>query len=352
MGSKKSLGIDIGTSSIKIIELSRWGERIELENYGEVSLLTLYEKPFRAFDKGLLLLSSQEISRAIRAILEEAQISTLSAVMAIPDFSSFFTNFELPPMTEKELPEAVRFEARHHIPLPLAEVALDWSLIGGEVSERPKEKLKILLLAFPIEVVNQYREIADLAGLQLLSLEAEVFSLVKSLIKKESLPRAPVQVLVDIGAQSTSCSIIDRGILKRTHSFDLSGNELTKILSKSLNIDYQEAENFKREYGLVSPEKKIAEILYPLIDIILKEIETISQDFYQSEGKSTDQIILAGGSALLPGLRDYFFSQLKKEVIIANPFSEIFYPPILEETLKEMGPGYAIAVGTALRGLE
>lgn len=349
--SKKCLGIDIGTSSIKIVELSRlgaWKERIKLENYGEVSLLTLFEKPFRTFEKGSLLLSAQEISLAIKAILEEAKISTSRAVFSIPDFSTFFTTFELPPLTKKELPEAVKFEARHHIPLPLAEVTLDWSLIGGEVSDKRKEKLQILLLAVPNEVINQYQEIVRLSQLQLLSLEAEVFSLVRSLIKKNE----KIHVLVDLGAQSTTVSIIDHGILKRTHSFDVSGNELTRVLANALNIDYQEAENFKKKYGLISAEKVIAEILYPLIDLILREIEKISQDFYQSEGKNIDQIILAGKSALIPGLRDYFFSQLKKEVIIANPFSDIFYPPILEETLKEMGPAYAIAVGAAMRGIE
>lgn len=351
MAQKRALGIDIGTSSVKIVELSRlggWRERIKLENYGEVSLLTLHEKPFRTFEKGALLLSSQEISRAIKAILEEARISTSQAVISIPDFSTFFTNLELPPLTRKELPEAVRFEARHYIPLPLAEVTLDWSLIEGEVTDQPKEKLQILLLAVPNEVINQYREIAEFSQLQLLSLEAEVFSLVRALIKKNKR----IQALVDIGAQSTTVSIIDQGILKRTHSFDVSGNEMTKVLAKALSIDYKEAENFKKRYGLVSPEKAIAEVLYPLIDLILREIEKISQDFYQSEGKNIDQVILAGGSALLPGLRDYCFSRLKKEVIIANPFSDIFYPPILEETLKEMGPAYAISVGTALRGLE
>ncbi len=348
--SKKGLGIDIGTSSIKIVELSRgaWKERIKLENYGELSLSSLFEKPFRTFEEGSLLLSAQEASRAIKAILEEAKIATRRAVFSIPDFSTFFTNFELPPLTRKELPDAVKFEARHYIPLPLDEVTLDWSLIEGEVSEKPEEKLKILLLAVPNEVINQYQEIAKLSQLQLFSLEAEVFGIARALIKNNK----KIYALLDLGAQSTTISIIDRGILKRVHSLDVSGNELTKTLANALNINYQEAEDFKKLYGLISPEKIIAEILFPLIDLILSETRRVFQDFYQSEGKDVDQIILVGRSALLPGLRDYFFAQLKKEVIIGNPFSDIFYPPILEDTLKEMGPAYAVSVGAALRGLE
>jgi len=115
----------------------------------------------------------------------------------------------------------------------------------------------------------------------------------------------------------------------------------------------------KEKYGLEAvllPEytqaRSVREILLPLIDLILKEISTISKDFYQIEGKEVEKFIMAGGTSLIPGLREYFQDYLKKEVEIANPFSQIFYPPILEKEIKKMGPAYAIAVGMALRGLE
>lgn len=344
--SKSFLGIDIGTSSIKIVELSRRGERRKLENYGELESQILYEKPFRTFEKSTLLLSSNEIARAITAIREEAKIRTKEVIFSIPDFSSFFTNFELPPMTKEELPQAVRYEARLHIPLPLSEVALDWQIIGGKPSG--KTSLKILLVSVSNEVINQYQEIARFSNLELRSLEAEAFGLAKSLIRDDKR----VICLVDIGAQSTTCSIIDQGVLKRSHSFDTSGNELTKQIAKSLNIDHEQAEQLKKKYGLVPSEKNTKEILLPLIDLILVEMEKISQNFSQIEGKNISKIILAGGIALLPGLKEYVLKKFAIEIEIANPFSQIFYPPILEQTLKEIGPSYAIAVGTALRGLE
>ncbi|MDI6591447.1 MAG: type IV pilus assembly protein PilM [Patescibacteria group bacterium] len=343
---KNSLGIDIGTSSIKMVELSRWGERRKLENYGELSSQALYEKPFRTFEKSALLLSNQDIARAITAILEEAKIKTREVIFSIPDFSTFFTTFELPPMTEKELPQAVRYEARLHIPLPLSEVTIDWRLIEGRPSQ--KTPLKILLVSVPNEVINQYQEIARLANLQFQALEAEVFSLIRSLIGEDKRPIC----LIDIGAQSTTCSIVEKGILKISHSFDFSGNELTSQIAKSLNIDYKKAEEYKKKYGLFPSEQNIREILLPLIDFMLNEIDKISGNFYRTERKGIEKIILAGGTALLPGLKEYFFEKFQKEIEIANPFSNIFYPPILEEILREMGPAYAIAVGTALRGLE
>ncbi len=347
---KKFLGIDIGTSLIKIVEISRFGNRRRLENYGALSSSILYEKAFRTFEKNTLFLSSDDIARAIKAIMEEAKTKTKQTVFSIPDFSTFFTNFTLPPMTEDELPQAVQYAARQHVPMPLGEVTLDWQLIEGRASNQKKTNLRVLLVAVPNEVINQYRKIAQLSGLELVALEAEVFGLIRSLIEEDEKRTI---ALIDIGAQSTTCSIIEKRILQLSHSFDMSGNEFTKIVSKSLGIEYSKAEDYKKKYGLLSDQSpKIQEILLPLVDILLKEVEGIINNFEIRKEKEIQKVILAGGSAFLPVLKEYFAEVLKKEVEIANPFSNLFYSPILEKTLEKMGPGYAIAVGMALRGIE
>lgn len=353
---QKCLGVDIGTSFIKIVELSKLGSRRKLENYGSLSASVLYDKPFRTFEKNTLLFLDEDIARAILAIIEEAKIKTKRVIFSIPDFSSFFTSFELPQMTEAELPQAVRYEARQHIPMPLSEVTLDWQIVEGHFLDKEvvKTKMKVLLVAVPNQVINQYKEIARLSQLELVSLEAEVFGLLRSLVDESE--KRPI-ILVDIGAQSTTCSIVEKRLLKASHSFDVSGNELTKIIAKSLDISDQEAEIMKKQYGLLAPEgnnaaRQIRDVLLPFVDMILKEIELIMNNFSREREREIHKIILAGGSALLPGLKEYFFRDLKKEIEIANPFSKIFYPPILEDVLKDMSPGYAIATGLALRGLE
>jgi len=116
----------------------------------------LYDKPFRTFERNTLVLSKQDIARVLKAILQEAKIQTKDALFSLPDFSSFFTHFELPPMTKEELPEAVAFEARRHVPLPLSEVTFDWQLLEGTFEQ--KTPLKILMVAVPKEIVNQYQE--------------------------------------------------------------------------------------------------------------------------------------------------------------------------------------------------
>jgi len=353
---KKFLGIDIGTSAIKIVELSSFAGRIKLENYGEVLAKVLYQKPFRTFEKSTLLLSAEDISRAIKAILEEAKIKTVNSFFSIPDFATFFTAFELPGMTAEELSQAVEAEARKQVPLPLAEVTLDWQVIEGRVSDKKDSKLKILLAAVPNEIISQYQQIASLCNLKLLALEAEVFGLIRSLVEKE---QKQVIGLIDIGARTTICSIIEKRVLKVSHSFDLSGDDLTERIATALSLSEEIAENFKKKYGILtlSPlpsleAKDIREILLPLINIVLRESEKIFKNFQWKEGKEIDKIILSGGTAFLPGILEYFQDYFKKEIEIANPFSKIFYPPILEKTLKEMGPSYAIAVGMALRGFE
>lgn len=353
---QKCLGVDIGTSFVKVVEISKQGSRRKLENYGSLTASVLYDKPFRTFEKNTLLLLDEDVARAILAVIEEAKIKTKRVVFSIPDFSSFFTSFELPQMTESELPQAVRFEARQHVPMPLSEVTLDWQIVEGHFldKETVKTKLKILLVAVPNEVINQYREIARLAQLELVSLEAEVFGLLRSLV--DETEKRPI-ALVDIGAQSTTCSIVEKRLLKVSHSFDASGNELTRIIAKSLDISDPEAEIMKKQYGLLAPEgnetaRQIRDILLPFVDMILKEVEMIMNNFSREREREIQKIILAGGSALLPGLKEYFSQNIKKEVEIANPFAKIFYPPILENILRQMSPSYAIATGLALRGLE
>ena len=190
--------------------------------------------------------------------------------------------------------------------------------------------------------------------MELISLEAEVFSLKRALVKENE---KGITALIDIGARSTTCSIIENAKLENSYSFEMSGEELDEKIAERFNISNIEAEKLRRKYGLLNSEeegdaKKIYEILSPLIDIILIEIEKTFNNFYQKGGKDVQKIILAGGTALLPGLKEHFENRLKKEIVFAKPFSNFNYLPVLEDKLKELGPGYSIAVGAALRGLE
>ena len=355
----KCLGVDIGTNSIKAIELSSLGDGPKLENYGEVPVqgIEFNDSPSgeaRANGISFLSSSTKEIAEAIASIKKEARFKNKESVFSIPDFSTFFTTFELPPMRQEEIAEAVKYKANKYVPLSLEEMKIDWAIIKGKPSKKKsffsKEetgtKLEILLVTVPTDVILKYQKIAKQAGLNILFLEAEVFGLIRSLIGKQK----GAIILVDIGGRSTTCSLIEDGILKSSHSFDVSSNQFTYALSASLNIDYNEAERLKREIGIRKGTKE-EQIIYPLIDLILREIRKIS-DSYSKEKNKISKIILSGGSSLMPGLQEYFQEQTGITAKTGDPFLDIDYPPSLKEILKEMGPSYAISVGSALKGLD
>ena len=342
---KKMLGIDIGTSAIKIVELSRWGQGKTLENYGEIKSVSLYKEPFRSFEKGSYLLSNYFVARAIQAVLDEAKIKTKSVIFSIPDFSTFCTSIELPPMSAKELPEAVYYSAPQYISLPISETTLDWKLISGEPGANGSQ-LKVFLIAIPNQVVQDYQKVAKLAGLELYALEAESLGLARAFGNNQCA------CAVDIGAQSTTINIIDKGKLEKSYSFDFAGGQLSHAVSSAFGMGRQEAEELKNREGLVSKDKNISETFYMLIDPLIIEVKKVLADFSLEHRKEVDIIFLTGGTSAMPGLVEYMSEVLKKKVEVPNCFSNLLYPPILGKTLEKLSPSFSVATGVALGGLE
>jgi type IV pilus assembly protein PilM len=352
---KSFLGIDLGTSAIKIVELSAFAGRIKLENYAELPTQTFHQRQFLVPEKSTIFLPGEDIAGAIRIVLSEAKIKTRDCVIAIPDFLTFFTTFDLPKMTKEELPQAVKIEARKYIPLPLKDVTLDWQVIEKSSNLQKEKQLTILSVAVPNEIVYKCQQIAILANLKLLALEAEIFGLVRALIKKGE----KLTGLIDMGARTTTCSLVEKGVLKVYHSLNISGSALTEKIARELGVEWELAEKLKRYWGISNPppswtsEMKavLGEILTSSIDPILKEINKIFEHPYLKEGKEIDKIILTGGVGLMPGVLQLFQNYFKKEVELADSFSNISYPSILKENLKKIGSTFAVAVGMALRGL-
>lgn len=347
--AKKNLGIDIGASSIKIVEVSLAGEKKTLENYVEFKLPHHDSSPLKTFYGESLLLLSDEVADILQAVLKKAKIKERRAAFAIPDFSTFFTTFDLPPMTETEIPQAIEFEARHHIPLPLEEVTFDWQIIEKQ-QVSPGVKLKVLLVAVPNNVLNGYQRMATLCNFNVQGMEAEVFGFIRSSVTGGRY-WGPV-CLVDIGWQSTTVSIVDKKVLRVSHSFDLSGTGLTRTLSKALQVGIEEAEELKTKYGLDPSRPDIANVVSQELNALAVEVERVYQEFERTSGQKVEVIILTGGTTAMFGLREYFEGYFQKQVHQVNPFSSLTYPPILKERLTEMAPSFAVAVGVAMMGME
>jgi type IV pilus assembly protein PilM len=353
-GNKKkpnSFGIDVGTKSIKIVEVSQKKEGIVLENYAELNLDFACRDFFRSFDKNNLNPDIDNISTALRMVIAEAEIKNKIATFSLPDFATFYSSFEMPPMSKKEIDDAVGFEARKYIPLPLSEVVLDWQLIdqGGEIDK--EAKTEVLVMAVPKIVIGQYKEIAEKAGIVLDSLEAEAMALKRSLLFREENSNA---CLVEIGYQSTNVSVISNGFMKMSFSFDLAGKDLTNIIAERFDVDAHEAEKAKRKYGIVeSEELSLKEILEPTLNNIVIKIKKIIKEIESEQGIPVERIILSGGTSLMPGLLDYFITFFNGvSVELGKPFEKIGYNKSLEGKMEEINANYAIALGEALRNFE
>jgi len=351
MFSKNCIGIDIGTFSIKIVEVSRTGKKNRIENYVEFKVPSQEDSLFKVFGDENLLLLTDRISEIIRELLRKARIRSKNVFLSIPDFSTFFTSFDLPSMPLSELPKAVEFEARHHIPLPLSKVTFDWEVLKDRKDFGEVKKHRILLVAVPNDVIKQYQRLANLCGLKLKGLEAEIFASMRSSVDIAESKR--IVCLVDIGYSSTTISIVQNKLLEESHSFDISANSLNKAIVNSLKINWQEAEKMKQNFGLDPNKPSVFLALRPQIDSIFKEVENVCHGFYQSNGEKVENIIFVGGAACISGLKEYFKVFLKKEIKSSNPFrsSNVSYPPLLEDRLNEIGPSFAVALGLALRGV-
>lgn len=345
------LGIDIGTKGIKITEISKKKDKFYLQNYGELNLDIAGKQFFRYFDKNTLNPSIDNITRAIRGILSEAEIETDRAVFALPDFATFSITFDLPPMTRKELNSAVAFEARKYIPLPLSEVVLDWQIIDNDLKGG---KNKILLMAIPKILVEHYKKIAINSGLELIALEAEALALKRALIK----PNDPISCLVEIGFQSTNVIIVENNTVKTTFSFDIAGKDLTLTLAETLNMEIVEAERLKIKNGLSLDNNECATIIASILALIVEKTKRVMREYQSKENKHIEQLILSGGTAKTVGIVKYFqdmfndkeFSNIN--IKIGNPFENIDYPPALEEKIKKSIPIFTIALGESLKKFE
>jgi len=334
------LGVDIGTSSLKVVEVSG-GKEITLENYGELFMRDFIGDTAVKGSEGALVHSSNEIAEGLKHLLKEAGIKTKKAYFAIPDFASFFTSFTIPQMKKEEISSAIEFHSRQYIPLPTSEVALDWFLEEGK---KEGEK-KVNLIAVPNEIINQYREIAQLSDVGIISLEGEMFALVRALAREVEETTA----IVDIGEQSTLVTIAEKGTLKTTHSLEIAGNMLIKQVAKYAEIEYNAAREVIMSYGMA--EDVIKKAADSPLSSLFSEISRVIDVFEKKEGKEVRGVIVAGGFSMLPGVVDYATDSLDKKVITKSCFEGINYPEILKKELEKISSSHSIALGVALNGI-
>ena len=360
--SKLSLGIDIGTSAVKLVELEREEEELKLRTYG---ILQLPKKYFEYLKEKPLVLPFpvEDLAEMISVLTKKSKAESKKAYFSIPVYSSFSCVIEIPNIPEEEIASAVTFEAKKYIPVPISDLVLDWSIIPfpSDLFNKEKrnsilnlpakdkaaktdinsQKIQVLLVAVPKETIYKYNKISELCNIKIKGLEAEIFSLARSLIGKSK----DGIVLVDSGARSTNISIIDGGYIRVTHNLEKGGAQITELISQKMNISIEDAEELKKK----GVDSEVRSIIYSVYDSIISEIKKIIYSYENKYSRKIEKCVLAGAGTDIVGIREYLERRLERNTIKGKPFSRIVYPSILNPAIEEIESSLAVAVGVAMK---
>lgn len=341
------LGIDIGTSSIKVVQVKESRGSAVLETYGEIAL-----GPYANAEVGQSVSPTPEkIGEALVDVLREANATSKIGGFSVPLSGSLINVITLPTKDRSALGGMIPIEARKYIPVPISEVALDWFVIPDEEAKflsaqgagaKSANSTDVLLVAIHNQVLAKYQLVTEAAKLTPRFFEVEPFSMGRASYEHTTAPA----MIIDMGASSTRVYIIEFGIIDVSHTISRGGQDLTLSLAKSMGATFQEAENIKREKGLEGSEVGAA-----ALDFIFAEARRILLTYQRKEGKAVSQVVLVGGGASLKGIAEMAAHSFDAKIVIGTPFDKVAAPAFIADVLKGAGPSFASAIGLALRAL-
>lgn len=341
MSQAYTVGIDIGSSSIKAVILSHKGKNPSLYSFGSIPS----PSPGMNSDAEVDL---EATALAVKNLLELIKSPISSAAAALPE-SRIFTRVvtDLPFLSDEDLSSAIKYMAEEFVPLPTDQVNIYWQVI-----DRSKEHkfTHVFIVASPKALVNKYIKVLQIAKLKVVALETELIAAMRSLVGIN--PFAPTTLVVQMGASSTDLAIASKGMILLTRSLATGGFALTRAVAQYLNFEVNQSEQYKKVYGMLQDqlEGKIYQVLKPLIDVIITEMSRVIQ-VYQAKNPQNPikRVVLSGGGAKLPGLVVYLAEKLGLEVQEADPWYFLEKDPKLQAKLSEEAPFYSVAMGLALR---
>jgi len=356
-----AVGIDIGSSAIKVVEIKRKAGKTILETYGAIAL-----GPYDAVDVGRITnLAVGKITEALKEVLKQSGVTATSGAFSIPVQSSLIFTIELPAIVkESEMATIIPTEARKYIPVPITEVSLDYFIlpkkessfeemntaINSDNSQKGADKINVLVVATQNDAISKFRSIVSECKLTAAFFEIEIFSSIRANFEHELSP----VLLIDFGASRTKLSITEFGMIKSYHTIDRGGASITESISKSLSIPFSEAEKMKKEFGLFGNpvEKSLSDIIKIHIDYIFSETNGALLEYEKRYNRTISKVIFTGGGSLLKGLPEVAVNNFKAEIEIGHPFNKVNAPAFLSKVLETMGPEFAVALGLALRKLQ
>jgi len=344
MPALNHFGLDIGSHSIKAVQLTGSAERADFVAAGQV------ETPAQTFNQPYVAETDEAIEAvagAVKSLHKEAHFSTAKVVTALPESQVFTRVVELPSLKPSEISHAITWEAEQYVPIPISEVRLDWQVLGTVPSSG---KMEVLLVAAPLNLIERYLKIIKLANLTPIGLETEITAVVRSLVQR--IEGTPTTMLVSIGASTTDLTIVSGGRIGFTRSIATGGSALARGVAQQLGFEIDQATEYMKTYGLdpTSLEGKVMQAIKPIFDVIVNEIRRLLA-YYVSKHPElpVKRVVVTGGTAKLPGLVLYLAEALGLEVQVGNPWEGITLPSQVAQKLAAESTSYAVAVGLALK---
>jgi len=360
------LGVDFGTSAVKIVELTYKNGSIHLSNYGWVRL------PVKAktnkLDVGTQKKEDAQIISSVKKLLNKMDIESDSVHISIGGFRGLSALIKVDKVGDDDIAEIIKAEAGKHIPVSLDEVYLSWDVVSKNIPKKGfgspdsknnnkkkhpllkgrKESAEVLLVAAPREDVRRYERIVSEIELKVDSLELDIFSVIRSLIGND----LGTFLIVDMGAKVTNLLLVEKGIIKINRNINIGGDEITKNISSTLNVSWERAESFKKKNDYLFSEGK--QMVLPVLETIAKEANRIIGSYFEEGEKSKiDDVILTGGGSGINKIKDLFEEILGIRVSIGNPWKKI---TIENEKIKNSPSNaskiLAVATGLALKGAD
>ena len=333
---KKVVGVDIGKTSIKVVEIEDRDDVLTLTTYGEIQTGPYANSPIGKVTN----LSAKAEQSAVIDLFRESTVGAKTAVFAVPLASSFVTVIQLPTLEEEtDVSARVQVEARKYIPIPIKDVTLDWAEIAA-TEKRPEYK-EVLLAAIQNDTLTRLRTLMERTNLANQPTEIECFSVLRTaLTASQSL-----SAVLDMGGSSIKLYIARDGLLEQIHRVQVGGAMATEKIAEALKIDFEEAEIRKR----TDVSADITRVHSQVFERPLQECKRFMAEYESTHNASIGSVSLTGGVSLFNGIEGYVGQVLERDIEIATPFTKIAYPAFMEDVVQEIGPSFSIALGAAMR---
>lgn len=345
-GGKETVGLDIGSSYLKAVQLKEKKGSYSLELFDMLPL------PPELIVEGSII-DSIRLADALKELIKKARIKTKNAVIGIAGHASvIIRRITLPEMSEEELSESIKFEAEQYVPFDVEDVNIDFQILGPK--EEPGQ-MDVMLVAVKKDIVNEYVSVVKEAGLNPVIVDVNAFALSNMYEVNYGIVPDKNIAIVNIGASTINLNVIKGGMSVFTRDSAMGSNMHTEAIQKEFNLSYEQAERLKRGEPVegIAPEQVdavMATASEELLDEIVRSIEYFKSATFHED---IHEIALSGGGALIRDFPRLLAERAGTEVIVVEPFKNITVPKKFDITfIEEVAPMAAVAVGLALRRVD